>query len=45
MHHLNLILIYLNADIEYLIYEEDQMLEFTSKIIKNDVSFLGADLL
>ena len=42
---LNLVLKYLNADIEYVICEEDSNLGITSKEIINNVSFLGGQLL
>ncbi len=43
---LSLILMYLNADVEYLIYEEaDAKESIDCNIIKNDIDFLGADLL
>lgn len=42
---LNLVLKYLNADIEYVICEEDSNLGITSKDIINNVSFLGGQLL
>ena len=40
-----LVLKYLNADIEYVIHEEDSGSGITSKDIKNNVSFLGGQLL
>ena len=43
---LSLILMYLNADVEYLIYEEeDAKKSIDCNNIKNDIDFLGADLL
>ena len=43
---LSLILMYLNADVEYLIYEEaDTKKSIDCNNIKNDIDFLGADLL
>ena len=43
---LSLILMYLNADVEYLIYEEeDARKSIDCNNIKNDIDFLGADLL
>ena len=42
---LNLVLKYLNADIEYVICEEDSNLGISSKEIINNVSFLGGQLL
>lgn len=43
---LSLILMYLNADVEYLIYEEeDAKKSIDCTNIKNDIDFLGADLL
>lgn len=43
---LSLILMYLNADVEYLIYEEkDAKKSIDCDNIKNNVDFLGADLL
>ena len=43
---LSLILMYLNADVEYLIYEErDGKKSIDCNDIKNDIDFLGADLL
>ena len=42
---LNLVLKYWNADIEYVICEEDSNLGITSKEIINNVSFLGGQLL
>lgn len=42
---LHLVLKYLNADIEYVIHEEDSGSGITSESIKNNVSFLGGQLL
>ena len=42
---LNLVLKYLNADIEYVICEEDSNSRITSEEIINNVSFLGGQLL
>lgn len=42
---LNLVLKYLNADIEYIIHDEDSNSKITSESIINEVSFLGGQLL
>ena len=42
---LNLVLKYLNADTEYIIHDEDSNSKITSESIKNEVSFLGGQVL
>lgn len=42
---LSLVLKYLNADIEYVIHDDEEKYGITTESIKNDVSFLGGQLL